>query len=120
MGSHRSARAGYLNSGGITPMIVVGLRLRTRVRPMIPGSPPKRRCHRPWLITAVRATPAWLSCGVSVRPSLALAPRTSKKLPDTNRPVTSRGSSPARMNGPLIVAMSASASNLRLWACHCR
>ena len=37
----------HLNPAGITPMTVASARLMFSVRPMIFGSPPKRRCHRP-------------------------------------------------------------------------
>ncbi len=38
-------------------------------------SPPKRRCHSPWLMMTTRAAPCFSSSGMKARPSIGCAPQ---------------------------------------------
>ncbi|MCG3160997.1 MAG: hypothetical protein JMDDDDMK_02110 [Acidobacteria bacterium] len=69
-----------LKSAGITPTTVVSLPFRISLRPMICGSPPNRRCHKPKLSATTRAAPGLPSSSVKVRPIIGFTPRTLKRL----------------------------------------
>jgi len=69
-----------------------------------PGSPPKRRCQNPWLMTATGAARGVRSSsGRNVRPSAARTPSTSKKFADTS-------SAHARSGTPSTLTCGASSS----------
>ncbi len=93
-GIHSSARFGKSNPGRMIPTTVNGLPSRVRALPTIRGSPPKRRCHKPWLTTVTWFRSRASSSGRKVRPSCGVAPRSRKKSAVTV-PVFSRSGSPA-------------------------
>ena len=61
------------------------------VRPIASGLPPKRRCHRPWLMTTT-LTPLLSSSSVKTRPAVGLTPRTLQNVQEALRAGTCSGS----------------------------
>ena len=61
---------------------------------MMSAAPPKRRCHRPWLITITSLVPPAVSAGVKVRPSIAGVRVTSNRFGVADPPRISSGSWP--------------------------
>ena len=77
--------------GGMTPITVKGRPFNWMVRPTIPGSPPKRRCQRPWLRTVTESWPSGPSSGANVRPRSGAAPSVAKKFEVTPIATSSSG-----------------------------
>ena len=92
---------------GITPMISIGMPLTVTLRPRIDSSPPKRRCHRPWLMSILSRGGA-SSSGVNVRPRSGVAPRMRKNDSLTTCIRTSSGLPPSEMFA--VVRMNAAMS----------
>jgi hypothetical protein len=82
-GAQTSARCGYSKPRGITPTTVNRLPFHSRARPTAAGSPPKRLCQSPWLITITGAAPGTSSAGSRVRPWTGTTPSSGKKPPVT-------------------------------------
>src|SRR5690606_3125667 len=82
IGTHTSAGCSIAvptNPGGATPTTTKPWPVSTMVRPMIPGSPPNRRCQSSWPITATACAPGTrFSSGRNARPRTGMAPRTRK------------------------------------------
>ena len=68
IGCQNSAHVGNAKPRGITPTTVERDPSNESDLPMMPGSPPKRCCHRSYDRTATRLTPTRSSSGRNVRP----------------------------------------------------
>ncbi len=90
--SKRRPISGPKKPGWVTPIIVNGTRSTVMEWPSTSGEPPKRRCQNPSLMTVTAPSappPGRSSASVKVRPTIAVAPSTSKNPPLTIRPSTS-------------------------------
>ena len=89
-----------MNSGGVTPMIVNGTRLRVMDRPMTSAAPPNLPLPEGVADDGDgglgAAAAAIVRRGVNVRPRMAGTPRTSKNSPLAHRPSTGSASPPLR------------------------
>jgi hypothetical protein len=73
------ASGGTRKPGGRTPMMVTPTPFRLTERPTISGSPPQRRCQRPWLISATESRPEANSSAAKARPATGWAPKRGTK-----------------------------------------
>ncbi len=85
---------GSLNDAGITPMIVRARPFTWTLWPTMLAFPPKRRCHKPWLMTMTSLVPPAVSAGVKVRPIIAGVRVTSNRFGVADPARTSSGSCP--------------------------
>jgi hypothetical protein len=91
---------GNANPSGITPMTLTWV-ASTRMRlPMISGSPPNPRRHRPLLSTTAPGSPGRSSSREKVRPMAGDTPRVSKNRPVTYAAGTRTGSTPPVTGAP--------------------
>ena len=79
-------------SGGMMPTTVAGVPFNWIVRPMMPGSPPKRRSQNAWLRSVTLAAGSASSLSVNARPTYAGTPSRWNRSPITSCVVTSSGS----------------------------
>ena len=106
------------NPAGITPTMVRDSPLIWTRRPTTAASPPKRRCHRRWLMSAT-SLPGRSSSGVNVRPAAASTPTISNRRPDTDCMGTSSGG-PGCPKVARNVEPTAASLMLRAASCQCR
>ncbi len=115
-GIYNSERSGNLNPGGMTPTTVRARSLMTTPRPMIPGSPPKRRCQRPCVRMTTDSSPGGAaSSAVKERPRMGSTPSIENISVVTDTP-TSRSASDSLVTVKLRPRNPATSSN----DCDCR